>query len=130
MEDPIEVQNGFATIKGTRVRVKDIVAQYPHALEDLVVDILQQDYPHLKKYQIRAALGYWRENPDTIEEEIRTEKALFEEASSVHEESLAARFGRHLCSIGLHNIVWGKHGDHILKACKRSDCDFEVHQMP
>jgi len=88
MEDPIEVQDGFATIKGTRIRVKDIVAQYRYDLDDLVVSALLHEYPHLDEYQIRAALGYWHENPDMIEEEIRTEKALFEKASGVHEESL------------------------------------------
>lgn len=85
MEDQITIQDGYATIKGTRVRVKDITAQYQHALDDLVVGTLQQDCPHLEENQIRAALRYWRENPERVDEEIRTEKALFEKASSIPE---------------------------------------------
>lgn len=51
-----------------------------------MVGNLQQDFPHLKEDQIRAALRYRRENPERIDQEIRTETAIFEEAARIAEE--------------------------------------------
>ncbi|MEX0622117.1 MAG: hypothetical protein WD187_04000 [Candidatus Woykebacteria bacterium] len=39
-------QDGFATIEGTRVRVKDIADQYQRGLDEIVAEKLQDYFPH------------------------------------------------------------------------------------
>jgi uncharacterized protein (DUF433 family) len=69
--------SGFVTIKGTRIRVKDLVAQYQSALDEIVEGVLRSYFPQLSSDQVKIALTYWREHPDKIEDEIQRESAEF-----------------------------------------------------
>ncbi len=82
MDGIVTGDDQFATIEGTRVRVKDIVAQYPQVLDEIVAERMHQGYwPHLTREQIEAAISYWRKHPEQITEEMRIEKEFFEKNS-------------------------------------------------
>ena len=76
-EKVIRGPDGFVTIEGTRIRVKDVISQYQSALDELVETVLQDYFPQLSKQQVQEALRYWRQNPEQIETEVNTESRQF-----------------------------------------------------
>ena len=69
---------GSATISGTRIRVADIVGYWRIYGEDATQ--VHGVYPHLSRDQIEAALGYYQDNRNEIDELMRLEEKLISEA--------------------------------------------------
>ena len=71
------VMGGYPIIAGTRTPVRAIVELYydvhPGDMNE-VLDALQ----HLAREEIEAALEYYREYPDLVDEDIARQKAAFE----------------------------------------------------
>ena len=63
-----------AYVGKSRVRVANIAAMYQSMLDELVVERLLEAYPQLTGEQIAAAIQYWREHPDEIEEDLRRDE--------------------------------------------------------
>lgn len=65
------VQGGYPCIKGTRTPVRTIVELYrdiyPGDLEEIM-----RALPHLTREQIDAALRYYKDCPEPVDEDIRT----------------------------------------------------------
>lgn len=80
--------NGFATIKRTRVRVKDIVSARrnegleSNSIDAYVAERLRELYPALTKEQILAALAFAHKNSERIKEEIERETKALKEISN------------------------------------------------
>jgi uncharacterized protein (DUF433 family) len=66
-------------IKGTRIRVSDIVLHYREFEQATPAEWIQRVYPQLSVEEIDAAIAYWQEHPDEIAEEMASDEALFEE---------------------------------------------------
>ena len=67
-----EGPDGVKRVKGTRIRVKDIVSHYNRALEEL-----KEDFPHISEEQIQAAISYWWAHGPEIQREIDAEREVF-----------------------------------------------------
>jgi uncharacterized protein (DUF433 family) len=63
-------------IKGTRVRVSDIAVLYRIMRDEVVVERIQKSLPHLTTEQIQAAIDYWRENQDEVQDELAQERRI------------------------------------------------------
>lgn len=66
-----------ACIAGTRIRVQDIVMWHERA--GWSVDEIVDQYPHLTKADVHAALAYYWDHYDEIEREIAEDDAFVEE---------------------------------------------------
>jgi uncharacterized protein (DUF433 family) len=65
-----------AYVGDSRVRVSEIARRYTMALDEIAAERIHEALPHLTKKQIRAALEYWRKNPQEIAQEIADEEEI------------------------------------------------------
>ena len=63
------VQGGYPCIKGTRTPVRAIVEYYE--MYDGDIDEILLDLPHLNREQVQAALDYYRDSPELVDEDIK-----------------------------------------------------------
>jgi uncharacterized protein (DUF433 family) len=75
--------SGRPRIDGHRIGVTDIWFSYLHALEDLAVPMILQEYPHLTEEKVRAALWYAYENMDEIQQEIKEAREAYEKGDPI-----------------------------------------------
>lgn len=66
-------------IKGSRIRVSDIVGRYQQLEHETPEERIRYSYPFLTLEEIRAALDYWRAHPDEIAAEMASDEAYLEE---------------------------------------------------
>ena len=66
----------------SRVRVSDIARRYQSALDDLIIERIQDALPTLSRVEIEDAIVYWREHPAEIEKIITEENAILERLAS------------------------------------------------
>lgn len=71
-----------AYVGQTRVRVSDVARLYKIMHEEVIAERIQKSIPHLTTTEIHAALEYWRENTQEIEDEITEEEELLSKISS------------------------------------------------
>ncbi len=74
-----DVCRGSPIIKGTRIRVADVVRYYRLLAREMVIERIVQALPHLTPEQVRAALDYYDRHRYEIERELREEDRLFAE---------------------------------------------------
>ena len=65
------VQGGYPCIKGTRTPVRTIVELYRDIYPGDLDEVLRA-LPHLTREQVDAALHYYKECPELVDEDIRT----------------------------------------------------------
>ena len=70
--------NGVARIAGSRSRVSQIVVD--KVQNDMTPEAIVEAYPHLTLSDVYAALTYYYDNREQIEEEILEGKRLYEES--------------------------------------------------
>ena len=80
---------GRARIAGHRVRVLDIVAWSEH--QGMTPDEIASSVPSVTLADIHAALAYYFDHVDEIQEEMRAEKALAEEVQRNHPSLIEAK---------------------------------------
>ncbi len=68
------VLGGRARIAGTRIAVSHVVAMVK---EGLTVDEILQEYPHLTREQVEAALRYYEEHREEIDAELEEEERIW-----------------------------------------------------
>ena len=83
------VCGGRARIAGHRVRVLDIVAWSEH--QGMTPDEIASSVPSVTLADIHAALAYYFDHVDEIQEEMRAEKALADEVRRNHPSLLGAK---------------------------------------
>lgn len=72
------VVGGYPVIAGTRTPVRTIVTLYCETYPG-DIDRIVESLPHLSREQVEAALEYYRDQPDVIDEDIaRQRRATFE----------------------------------------------------
>jgi uncharacterized protein (DUF433 family) len=81
------VCGGKACIRGTRIRVMDIVAAVEH--QGLSPDEVCDQYPELTLGQIHGALAYYYDNRDDVRAEIESEKEKVERFRRDHPDQEA-----------------------------------------
>ena len=81
-----------ARIAGSRIRVQDIVIW--HEKLGLSPDEIVRDYPTITHADIYAALAYYWDHRDEIEQRIEESEALAAEFRRVHPGPLAEKLGR------------------------------------
>jgi uncharacterized protein (DUF433 family) len=69
------VMGGSPVIKGTRIRVSDLVHYWQNCPDDATREILE-GFPHLTSAQIDAAYSYYTENKAEIDREAETDKRI------------------------------------------------------
>jgi uncharacterized protein (DUF433 family) len=80
---------GRACIAGHRVRVLDIVVWYEH--QGMTPDEIVSHVPTITLADVHAALAYYFDHVEDIQEEIRSERALVEETHPGHPSLLEAK---------------------------------------
>ena len=83
------VCGGRACIAGHRVRVLDIVAWSEH--QGMTPDEIVSNLPSLTLADVHAALAYYFDHLEEIQEEMRAEKALAEEIQRNHPSLVEAK---------------------------------------
>ena len=83
------VCGGRARIAGHRVRVLDIVAWSEH--QGMTPDEIVSHVPSLTLADVHAALAYYFDHLEEIQEEIRAEKALADEVRRNHPSLVEAK---------------------------------------
>ncbi len=78
------VQGGYPIIAGTRTPVRAIIELYYH-LHPGEMNEVQDALQHLTQEEIEAALEYYREYPDLVDEDIARQKAALEAFLSTSE---------------------------------------------
>lgn len=68
------VQGGFPCVAGTRTPVRSIVVAYFEHYGEQIEPLLEA-FPHLTREQIEAALAFYRDNPQRVDDDIRRHKA-------------------------------------------------------
>jgi uncharacterized protein (DUF433 family) len=71
-----------AFIAGTRIRVSDIARLYSLMESEILTERIPQALPSLSPEQVKAAITYWRSNPQEIDQEIEEEDAILRELPS------------------------------------------------
>lgn len=71
-----------AFIRGTRVRVADLVQLYLLMQQEVIVERVLRSLPHLTAEQVHDALDYWKTHKEDIEIEVQAEDALVEKLQS------------------------------------------------
>jgi uncharacterized protein (DUF433 family) len=66
------VQGGYPCIAGTRTPVRAIVEYF--AIHDGDIDAILVDLPHLSCEQVEAALAYYRDQPELVDEDIARQR--------------------------------------------------------
>ncbi len=84
----VEGEGGYAKLEGTRIRVKDIAAQYLHIgwsqdrSNDEIVFELGRYFPHLTYGQVSGAISYFQKYPQLIQQEmVKEEEALHDKTA-------------------------------------------------
>jgi uncharacterized protein (DUF433 family) len=74
------VVGGSPAIDGTRIRIADVVGQTRLAEEEGIegVQYVLRAYPHLTREQVEAALRFYEEHREEIDEYMEREQALLE----------------------------------------------------
>ena len=80
------VCGGAYIIKGTRIRVIDIVIEYE--LLGLSPDEILEAHPHLRLEQIHDALSFYYENRKAIDKEVQTKLKDIEQFQKEYEPKL------------------------------------------
>lgn len=86
------VVGGKARIAGTRIRVMDIVVW--HERQGMSADEIVADFPHLTLADVFAALAYYFDNREEIEESFAREKAMVEEMQKKYPSLLKEKLGK------------------------------------
>lgn len=76
------VQGGYPVIAGTRTPVRSIVELY-YDVYPFDIDEVQRSLSHLSMEQIRAALAYYDEEPDVVDEDIARQREAIREILTV-----------------------------------------------
>ena len=84
------VQGGYPVIAGTRTPVRSIVELY-YDVYSFDIDEVQRSLPHLSMEQIRAALAYYDEEPDVVDEDIARQREAIREILTVDVSSAGQR---------------------------------------
>lgn len=71
------VQGGYPVIAGTRTPVRTIVGMY-YGPYDQDIEAIQQGLPHLSVEQIEAAIAYYEQSPDLVDEDIERQRIASE----------------------------------------------------
>ena len=82
---------GKPRIAGTRIRVQDIViwTEMGDSVDDIVAD-----YPQLTLADVYAALSYYHDNREQIDQDIRDADALIEQMQKQHGQVIVIPQGR------------------------------------
>jgi uncharacterized protein (DUF433 family) len=84
--DEIEVRKGpggkTAFIKGSRTCVSDIARLFQITQEELVVERICESMPYLEPAQVRAAIAWWHDHEQDVEQEIEEERELLAKVSA------------------------------------------------
>jgi uncharacterized protein (DUF433 family) len=82
---------GKPRIAGTRIRVQDIViwTEMGDSVDDIVAD-----YPHLTLADVYAALSYYHDNREQIDQDIRNADALIEQMKKVYGQTIVIPKGQ------------------------------------
>jgi uncharacterized protein (DUF433 family) len=87
------VCGGKPCIAGTRIRVQDVFVW--HELQGQSADEIVSNFPHLTMSDVYAALAYYWDHRDEIQQQIAEETAFVEEMKRKHpsplKEKLAAK---------------------------------------
>jgi len=83
------VCGGRARIPGHRVRVLDIVAWSEH--QGMTPDEIVSHVPSLSLADVHAALAYYFDDIEEIQEEMRAEQALADESRRTHHSLVEAK---------------------------------------
>lgn len=70
------VQGGYPVIAGTRTPVRTIVEMFCET-HDGSIEAMLQSLPHLSRSQIEAALDYYKEHPDLVDEDIARQRHAY-----------------------------------------------------
>jgi len=70
-----DICGGAPTLKGTRIRVSDIVVEYEH--KGMSPEELATEFPSISIADVFSALKYYYENPKKIRDEIEKRESLF-----------------------------------------------------
>lgn len=70
-----EICGGAPVLKGTRIRVSDIVIEYEH--KSLSPEEISREFPSLTIADVFSALTYYYEHPAKIREEIGKREKVF-----------------------------------------------------
>jgi len=73
----IRISKGSPVIRGTRIRVLDIIIEYEYL--GLTPDEIINAHPHLILPQVHDALSFYYEHRDKLDREIRQRKEKIEE---------------------------------------------------
>ncbi len=77
------VQGGYPVISGTRTPVRTVIELYyevyPYDIEEV-----HRSLPHLEMKQIRAALAYYDEQPELVDEDIVRQKEALRKILTVN----------------------------------------------
>lgn len=76
------VCGGRPRIRGTRVRVQDIV--FHHDYDGLCVEEIVGEFPHLTQGDVYAALAYYHDHLDEIRQAIRNDHEFAERMRAEH----------------------------------------------
>lgn len=70
------VQGGYPCVAGTRTPVRTIVAHY-YVTYPGDMDEIARALPHLNREQIQAALDYYAQTPELVDEDIERQKQAY-----------------------------------------------------
>jgi uncharacterized protein (DUF433 family) len=76
-----KICNGSPVIKGTRVRIVDVVIEYEYL--NHTPDEIVTARPHLRLEQIHDALSYYYENRAQLDRKIKEDKQFIEQLSEI-----------------------------------------------
>jgi uncharacterized protein (DUF433 family) len=76
-----KICGGSPVIKGTRVRVVDIVMEYEYL--ECSPDEIVTAHPHIKLEQVHDALSYYYENRERLDQKIREDKEFVRRLTTV-----------------------------------------------
>jgi len=79
IEKDSRICNGSPVIKGTRMRVVDIVIEYEYL--NRTPDEIISAHPHLKLEQVHDVLSYYYENRNELDEKIKKDKQFVKDFS-------------------------------------------------
>jgi uncharacterized protein (DUF433 family) len=72
------VQGGYPVVRGTRTPVRTIIVLYRQSdTNDLAT--IRDAFPHLTTEQVEAALAYYHDHPDIVDEDIQRQNAALGE---------------------------------------------------
>jgi uncharacterized protein (DUF433 family) len=84
------VQGGYPVITGTRTPVRSIVELY-YDVYPFDIDEVQRALSHLSLEQIRAALTYYDQEPDLVDEDIARQREAIRQILTVDVGSAGRR---------------------------------------